>query len=261
MTEDFSMQRVAGLLFMYCFVPLIACAIEPPHRLPSRFDSQLHLFSADRTSNPTFSVLSSESQESGREKKSAGLAAIYSLVVPGAGELYADGFSSGKYFLIAEGALWLTYTALNVYGNSLQDDARSLAVARAGVNTQGKDDQFFIDIGNFKDINEYNEKQLRDREDEKLYDPRAGYAWRWESDDLRAQYRAQRIDAENMFNNRKFVVAAVIINHVASAINAARSAISYNKSLDETSELRFGASVLGGLSHPHGILLTVTKDF
>lgn len=255
------MQRTAGLLFIYFFVPLIACATELPHRLPSRFNTQLHLFSTREIPNPTFSSASFESEERSRGKKSAGLAAVYSLVIPGAGELYADGFSSGKYFMIAEGALWLTYAALNIYGNSLQDDARSLAVARAGVNTQGKDDQFFIDIGNFRDITEYNEKQLRDREDEKLYDPRAGYAWRWESDGLRAQYRAQRIDAENMFNNRKFVVAAVIVNHVASAINAARSAVSYNKSLDETGELRFGASVLGGLSHPHGILLTVTKSF
>lgn len=255
------MLRIAGVLIAQLLISLSVFAVEPPQRLPSRFDTQLHLFSVNPALQQALQASSAQNDEARRGKKSAGLAAIYSLIIPGAGELYADDFGSGKYFMIAEGALWLTYTVFNVYGNALQDDARSLAVARAGVNLQGKEDQFFIDIGNFLDINEYNEKQLRDREEEKLYDARAGYGWRWENDELRALYRAQRIDAENMFNNRKFIVAAVIVNHVASAINAARSAISYNKALDETSELRFGASVLGGLSHPHGILFTVTRDF
>ncbi len=255
------MSRIAWVLIVQLFLSSNVFAVEPPQRLSSRFDTQLHLFSTHTVLQPTLHASSLQSDETQRGKKSAGLAAVYSLIVPGTGELYADGFNSGKYFMIAEGALWLTYTVFNVYGNALQDDARSLAVARAGINLQGKEDQFFIDIGNFMDINEYNEKQLRDREEEKLYDARAGYGWRWENDELRAQYRAQRIDAENMFNNRKFVVAAVIVNHVASAINAARSAISYNKALDETSELRFGASVLGGFSRPHGILFTVTRDF
>jgi hypothetical protein len=65
-----------------------------------------------------------------------------------------------------------------------------------------------------------------------------------------------------MFNNRKFVVAAIIINHVASAINAARSAIAYNKEIsDPVGELLFKADVMGGIEHPHGVMLTVSKNF
>ena len=63
-----------------------------------------------------------------------------------------------------------------------------------------------------------------------------------------------------MFNNRRFVVGAIIINHIASAINAARSAISHNKKINRAlDELSFKAEVMGGFSNPHGILLTVTK--
>ncbi len=65
-----------------------------------------------------------------------------------------------------------------------------------------------------------------------------------------------------MYNNRKFVVLAVLVNHVASAINAARAAIAHNKEVDNSlGDLQFGARVLGGWEQPHGIMLTVAKGF
>jgi hypothetical protein len=195
-------------------------------------------------------------------KKSAGLAAVYSLVLPGMGELYAGGFDSGRYFLIADGLLWLTFAAFEVSGNYLQDDARAFAVSRAGIDPAGKDDQYYVDIGNFLDINEYNEKQLRDREPENLYDPAAGYGWAWDSDASRATYRDQRIESETMYNNKKFVVAGLIANRVASAINAVRSVIAHNDAIDEAlGDLSLRADIMGGFSHAHGVMLTVTRTF
>jgi len=196
------------------------------------------------------------------EKKSAGLAALYSLVLPGMGELYADGFSSGKYFLIADGLLWMTFVAFEVSGNSLRDDSRVYAVSRAGIDPGGKDDQFYVDIGNFLNTDEYNQKQLRDREPENLYNPAAGYGWQWDSDASRATYRDQRVASDNMYNNKKFVVAALIANRVASAINAVRSVISYNKAIDEAlGDLRIDAGLIGGFGAPHGVLVTLTRSF
>lgn len=197
------------------------------------------------------------------EKKSVGLAALYSLLIPGMGELYTGAFgSSGKYFLAAEGMLWLTWGAFDVYGNSLRDDSRAFAQAHAGADIAGKNDQFFVDLGNFINTAEYNDKKLRDREADLLYDPAAGYAWQWDSDASRATFRDRRVTSDNMYNNRKFVVAAVLINHVASAINAARAAISHNKEVDNAlGDLQFGATVLGGWEQPHGIMLSVVKTF
>ncbi|MEK9138480.1 MAG: hypothetical protein AAB393_15245, partial [Bacteroidota bacterium] len=113
-----------------------------------------------------------------------------------------------------------------------------------------------------RDIYEYNDKKLRDREPERLYNPAAGYAWRWDSDLSRATYRDQRIASENMYNNRKFVFAAILINHVGSAINAVRAAISYNKSLsDPLGDLDIHADVMGSVINPQGIVVTLTKRF
>ena len=238
---------------------LLLCppAVRAQEQLPGREAARLHLFTGPAPASPAPSPLLQEQELPG--KKSVALAALYSLLLPGMGELYAGGFSSGKYFLVAEGVLWLTYTGFELYGNALRDDARSFAVAHAGVNPAGKDDRYFVDIGNFLSIQEYNEKQARDRELSRIYTPEDAYAWRWNTDAERAQYRSSRIKAEEMWNNKKFVAAAVIINHVASAINAGRSAAAHNRSLADG--LSFHAGVLGGLSRPHGILLTVTAPF
>jgi len=191
-------------------------------------------------------------------KKSPALAAVFSLLLPGMGELYAGGFSSGKYFLIADGALWLTYAGVELYGNALRDDSRAYAVSAAGIDPTGKDDQFYVDIGNFLTLQEYNEKQLRDREPDRLYDATAGYAWSWTSDAARADYRDQRISSEEAYNARKFIVAGLIINRVASAINAARSAIAHNSALEQAlGRLELSASVLGDLNAPHGVELSL----
>jgi len=214
------------------------------------------------SSLPEFSPAPQVMDDQGPSRKSVGLAALYSLLVPGMGELYAEGFSSGKYFLIAEGGLWLTYAAFEIHGNDLRDGARTYAAARAGVVAGGKDDQFFVDVGNFLSMDEYNEKRLRDREPERLYSAASGEHWRWDAEESRLTYREQRITSEQMYNNRKFVAAAVIINHVVSAINAARAAISYNSSLENPlGSMEFSSRVLGGPGREHGVLVTVSKTF
>ena len=203
-----------------------------------------------------------DDQSGAPSRKSVGLAVLYSLAVPGMGELYAGGFSSGKYFLGIEGALWLTYAAFDIRANALQDDGRSFAAVHAGVVGPGKSDQFYVDVSNFLTLADYNDKKMRDRTPELLYDPAAGYNWSWDAEANRMIFRDQRIRADNVFNNRKFVIGAVLLNHIASAINAARIAISHNKEISGAlGDLRLEASVQGGWSNPHGIMLTIIRPF
>ena len=249
-----------AVLFSLLTSPLLAGGL--PASFPSKFESQLHLMGTCAWAGGLISIQDEGLDNVVQGKKSVGLAAVYSLLLPGMGELYAEGFGSGKYFLLAEGALWLTFATFEVYGNALRDDARTFSVSHAGVNPAGKDDQFYVDIGNFLNIDEYNEKQLQDREPEKLYDPAQGYSWRWDADELRLAYREQRVSSETMFNNKKFVVAAILINHVASAINAARAAISHNNAIEDAlGDLSLSAGVMGGIRSPHGIVLTLSRSF
>jgi hypothetical protein len=193
-------------------------------------------------------------------RKSVGLAVIYSLLLPGMGELYAGSYGSGKYFTGAEGVLWLTLGGVDMHARSMRDDARTYAALHAGFDPSGKDDTYFINVGNFNDVYAYNEQVLRDRDAYKLYDPLSSAFWKWDSDVNRGVYREQRVAAEGMFNNTRFVVAALAVNRVLSAINAARLVISGNREAAGAA-IDIGARVLGGPFNTHGIALSVTRVF
>jgi len=210
-------------------------------------------------SGMSISIQTGETPDAG--KKNVGLGVLYSLLLPGMGELYAGGYGSGKYFTAAEGVLWLTLGAIDIHARSLQGDARSFASVHAGFDESGKDDSYFINIGNFSDVWSYNEAILRDRDAYKLYDPHSSSYWKWDSDANRDLYRDQRVASDQMFNNTRFVVAAIAVNHVLSAINAARLIVSGNRALSPGDQLDIGASVLGGFAHPHGIAFSVTRSF
>jgi len=251
------------LLFTGCILlasPLIADT--PPAVRHTLADVRCELLASAVTGASDTGVAAALKAAGGDSHKAPGLAALYSLVIPGMGELYAGDFASGKYFLIGEGVLWLTYAAFEIYGTSVQRDARLYAVSYAGVNPAGKNDQFYVDVGNFLNVADYNDKKLRDRTSSLVYDPAAGYDWQWGSDSQRLTFREMRVHSENVFNNEKFIGAAILVNHVASAINAARAAIAHNSAVDGLlGDLNFSASVLGGPLAPHGIMVTVSRGF
>ena len=229
-------------------------------QLQTRRDIFNDLLGQAQLRSPQAADLFPEEQASG-EKKSVALAAVYSLLLPGMGELYAGDYGTGKYFTIAEGALWIGWGGMQWYGNWLQNDAHAFAAQHAQVSPEGKDDQYFIDIGNFSNVYVYNEQVLRGRDAFGTYDPSSSYYWQWDVDANREQYRQLRVSSDEVFNNSRFVIAAIGVNHLLSAINAGRLAISHNKQIDEASTIDIHANVTGTLAHPDGIVLTVTKSF
>ncbi len=166
-----------------------------------------------------------------RDKKSAGLAMLYSFILPGMGELYAGNYRSGKYFTIADGALWVTLAGMNTYGSNQRDSYIAFSKSFAGVNTNGKSDQFFADIGGYNSVDDFNNQQLLDRNFEGTYSTKTHY-WKWQSAGKRKEYKSTWTSSESTFNNIKFVAGALILNRVISVINAIRIVSAYNKSLN-----------------------------
>lgn len=200
-----------------------------------------------------------------RSKKSAGLAFIYGLFIPGMGHVYANKFNTGKYFMISEAALWLTYAAFTIYGNWLLDDAYSFSSNHAGVNINGKDkdDKFFVNVANYNNVEEYNNEKLRFGLYEEVYLPGTGYDFYWDSDANRLLYRSDKIAGDRTLNDRLFVVGAVLINHVVSAISAVFAANSYNKELNEKGSGGFmmRAGIQKHFNRIDGIKVNFTKLF
>ena len=165
------------------------------------------------------------------EKKKTGLAIIYSLLLPGMGELYADAYDSGIYFTIADAVFWGGVAGLNIYGNWKEDTYRSFAESNGDVSLNGKDEKYFADIGNYVDIYEYNKVQELSRNFDAIYDEET-YYWKWDDNAQRSEYRSMWTSSENAFNNVRFAVGALILNRVVSAINAVRLVSAYNKRIE-----------------------------
>ncbi len=156
------------------------------------------------------------------------------------GELYAGGYSSGKYFTIAEGALWGIFIGMNTYANWQKDRYEAYAVTNGGVSSTGKGSDFYATIGDYSNVNQYNDEQALNRDFSAMYNVETNY-WNWPTTEQRKTYRGMWTSSEQTFNDIRFVVGALIVNRIASAINAVRLVSAYNKNLD--TDLSWNVSV------------------
>jgi hypothetical protein len=181
------------------------------------------------------------------------------------GHVYADKFETGKYLMIAEASVWLTYAVFTIYGNWLLDDAYDYAAIHAGVQVSGKekDDIFFVDIANYENVDAYNDEKLRFGEYDKLYYPEQGYGFYWNSEDERLKYRSDKIGGDRTLNDRLFIIGAALINHVISGISAVFAANSHNSELKQKGSggLSLSAGVQKHFNRVDGIKLKLTKFF
>jgi len=167
------------------------------------------------------------------QKKNAGLAALYSLLLPGMGELYAGDYSSGKYLTVADAAFWGAFAGFNIYGNWQEANYKSFAdTYGGGIQTDGKDEKFFADIGEYLSVDEYNRAMSLTGRFDQMYDEETHY-WSWEENSQRSRYRSMWTSSERSFNNIRFAVGALIINRIVSMINAIRSVAAYNKGIEQ----------------------------
>ncbi len=172
------------------------------------------------------------------EKKSKGKAILYSLLLPGMGERYAGGDKIGEYFTIGDAILWGVFAGLEIYGNWEENNYKEFAKAYAGVNLDGKDDRYFANVGNYISVFQYNREQELNRQFNKVYDENK-YYWLWTSQSQRREYRGMWKASENAYNAVQFVVGALILNRIASAINAVRVVNNYNKKIESKNNVSF----------------------
>lgn len=202
--------------------------------------------------------------QTAESKKSPGLAMLYSLLVPGLGQVYTDRFDVGKYFMISEASLWLGYAAFTIYGNWLLNDAYNFAAIHAGVDNSGKekDDQFYIDIANWDNYEQYNNEQLIFGQYENLYTPANGYYFYWDQVSNRKKYREDKLAGDRIKNDRLFIVGAILVNHVVSAISAIILTNNYNDDIKKSSGgFSLNADVMKFGTKVDGVKLRLVKWF
>ncbi len=172
-------------------------------------------------------------------RKSVGLAILFSAILPGMGELYADSYSSGKYFTIADGTLWGIYFGMSTYSGWLKNQYIAYAASTGGVNTQSKNSDYYATIGDYSYLDQYNNAMALQGSYDQMWNN--SYYWDWKTDNERKSYRNLWSSSEQARNNLRFVVGALILNRIISIINAARLTAAYNKR--QSSQIGWNVSV------------------
>ena len=106
---------------------------------------------------------------------------VKSLLLPGTGEYALGNNVRGRTFVISEIAL--IFSAVSAYHFSSVNERKYIAFAaeHSGIQTAGKDHHYWVDIGNYLSINDFNEEHLRFRENDALYEETDEWSWEWDS--------------------------------------------------------------------------------
>lgn len=174
---------------------------------------------------------------------------LKSLLIPGWGQYSQGRPKKAAVFIGLELAFWGGMYGVNTYGNWLENDYETYAVIHADIDAKGKDHDFFVDIGNYDSIDDYNQVQQLERDYNSLYLDQ-GYYWQWDSPANRNTFEDTRIKSDAYKNSVIYFAGAIVVNHLIAAIDAAR----HTRIQDELS-----ASVK---LNPRGNgMLTITKGF
>jgi hypothetical protein len=201
-------------------------------------------------------------------QKSRAMAALYSLIFPGAGQYYIAGAKlKAKLFFGVESGLWLSYYGFHQFGAYKSDASKGWAVLKAGANQDNKDDNYWVKMTYYdnRDINEddgygYNQMAaVSERENALIFPETPDYYWNWDSKADRDKYRNLRNQSKIAYKRADLILGGIVINHVFSAIEAFMAAGKFNRRL-EFSGLNIYYSFKPNLVDP-SIKIGLTKTF
>jgi len=212
-------------------------------------------------SNASLLMFNSEFEKSPL-MKSKGKAFLLSFLMPGAGEYYIGNKTLAKSFFFTELVLWAGYFSFKSYSDWKRDDMYLFASAHAGANARNKPPQYFVDIGNYDNIYEYNDAKQRQREFFNVY-PEDEYYWNWDAVENREEFEQMRISSDRAHNRSIFAIGGIIANHLLSAIDAVWQSYKYNKKLSQgniNGEENFRVQ-FGGMNHAGNVIVSIETRF
>lgn len=175
-----------------------------------------------KNDSPLKSQPEDEPLQGASERKGKPYYILFSLVLPGTGEWAMGHKALGKTFLGVDAVLWLTYLGTWQYTNVLQRDLETYSAVHAGVNTSGKNEQYWIDVGSTLSIYEFNEQKLRERDLEAVYPEGTHYDWVWDSEGNRVAYVEKRFDRLDWKRYTNWMIGALVLNRIISAVDVFR---------------------------------------
>ncbi len=191
--------------------------------------------SADSPELQFASALGSAARESDPSGPSPFVAGLLSAIVPGAGQL-ALGQNRGWIYLGVEGAAWFSNFALRSAGNQSEEDYKEFADGHWGWDRYESGE----DCGEGLGPVDYEAEHAAlvdayDNSRDDFYDDIGGldiYACGWDMQSNRSRYEGMRDDADTLFRSARYALTVAFLNHLVSAIDAAKSASNRRKAME-----------------------------
>jgi hypothetical protein len=252
---------VLGLLFLPA-----AVRAEAPSRLgPDRiYDAQALLAQTAAEPAPGLEAPTPST-------KNSKLAMLYSLVLPGLGELYLGHKGRATAFFAVEGAIWTSYIAFQSQGGHRKDLYQEFAEVRAGA-ARKDDDEYYRVIGNYISsdgpfsANEGVRRQARalypnnPAEQQAYYEEHAytgDDSWNWFSEADLDRYKDMRTESLDAYQKADYSLGAAVANRLLSIIDV--GILGAQASHDED-EAEIHMNMTGGREGP-GAQLVLSRSF
>ena len=145
---------------------------------------------------------------------------IKSFLVPGWGQSELGYKDRSKIYIYIETGVLLSIYSSSKYSNEIKRNYIAYAAKHAGVTTDGKDREYWVDIGNFNTLNEFNSEHLRNRESKDLYPQTNKWNWNWDSSENRKYFESRRIQSDKLKLFSTFAIGGLFLNHFVSSIDA-----------------------------------------
>lgn len=145
---------------------------------------------------------------------------IKSFLVPGWGQNELGYKKRSKIYGYLEVGILVSIYTSSKYSNEIKRNYIAYASEHAGVISKGKDREFWVDIGNYNTLNEYNDEHLRNRESSDLYPQNSQWNWEWDSSDKRRFFESKRIQSDKLKLFSTFAIGGLVLNHFVSSIDA-----------------------------------------
>jgi len=245
------LRGFAGLLWCGCWLPAVAHATSPTPPSLALDPVADHGTVATLVSAPGLSALAlrpppeppaSDAGEGGdgtapRLGAERARILLRSLTVPGWGQATLGRRTSAKVFGLLETGVWTSFVAFRVQQQLRRDSYEVTARLFAGIDLDGRDDEFRRIVGFFPSSEDYNRLVVRRDAANLYYDDPARYsqyivehelkgedAWAWASPESYERYQEQRKLTRKAGLRANAMLGLAIANRLVSAVHAARYA-------------------------------------
>jgi hypothetical protein len=233
-SQKYFFNFLTGVFVLILFLNIPVFSQNSEWKIRPSFVAEARLYPELKHFSTEVSPFNPQNENYGMTYSDSKRKAIFmSLLIPGWGEYYAGRKTRAKSFFITELILWSTYAGFKIYENWIEDEFIVFAETHAQAQPEGKRHKYYVNLGNYDNIYEYNAAKLNYRSLDDVYPETPEYYWQWDSPANKHDFKMMRIRADNANYRALFSLGLILVNHVVSAVDAVWVTRNQNEGITE----------------------------